>query len=235
MSPVSNHRLLLVGDNDQVRRLIVSVLQREGFAVESAIDAAEVRHFLDTQPVDLIPLDLHMPGPADGEDLLFLLRDRGGNAAPVIVVSGWVDDEVVLNRPDCVQAVVKKPIDITNWSASSATTYPPTDPLSQAGRCAGGPAAGTPAPPFPNSSGWPSGNPRSAASRVPHPSWAGVLPGQRPARRQCAAPPHPAPPPPNPGPPARTGLGPAGCSCPPGIRPAAGLRPGRNPRSRTRR
>lgn len=78
MSPVSNHRLLLVGDNDQVRRLIVSVLQREGFAVESAIDAAEVRHFLDTQPVDLIPLDLHMPGPADGEDLLFLLRDRGG-------------------------------------------------------------------------------------------------------------------------------------------------------------
>jgi len=111
MSPVSNHRLLVVDDDDQVRRLIVTVLQREGFAVESAIDAAEALHFLDTQPVDLMLLDLHMPGPADGEDLLFLLRDRG-SAVPVIVVSGWVDDEVVLNRPDCVQAVVKKPIDI---------------------------------------------------------------------------------------------------------------------------
>jgi DNA-binding response OmpR family regulator len=111
MSEASNHHLLVVDDDDQVRRLLVTVLQREGFAVQWAVDAQQALALLDQGPFDLMLLDLHMPGPADGEDLLYLLRDRG-DAVPIIVVSGWVDDEVVLNRPDCVQAVVMKPIDI---------------------------------------------------------------------------------------------------------------------------
>jgi DNA-binding response OmpR family regulator len=111
MSQMSHHHLLVVDDDDQVRRLLVSVLQREGFAVESAMDAEEALQLLDQGAFDLMLLDLHMPGPADGEDLLYLLRDRG-DAVPIIVVSGWVDDEAVLNHPDCVQAVVKKPINI---------------------------------------------------------------------------------------------------------------------------
>lgn len=111
MAQISAHQLLVVDDDDQVRRLLVTVLQREGFVVRAALDAAEALQVLDREQVDLMLLDLHMPGPADGEDLLYLLRDRG-SAVPIIVVSGWVDDEVVNNRPDCVQAVIKKPINI---------------------------------------------------------------------------------------------------------------------------
>ncbi|SVD58610.1 uncharacterized protein METZ01_LOCUS411464, partial [marine metagenome] len=33
-----------------------------------------------------------MPGQADGKDLLYLLRDRGDDI-PIIIVSGWVDDD----------------------------------------------------------------------------------------------------------------------------------------------
>ena len=49
-------------------------------------------------------LDLHMLGPADGEDFLFLLRDRG-DELPIIIVSGWVDKATTSNQPDCVDAV----------------------------------------------------------------------------------------------------------------------------------
>ena len=37
------------------------------------------------------------------------LRDQG-DEIPIIVVSGWVDDETIANQPDCVHAVLKKPI-----------------------------------------------------------------------------------------------------------------------------
>ncbi len=111
MSQTSDLQVLVVDDDDQVRRLLVTVLEREGFSVQSAVDATQALEMLGSHRVELMLLDLHMPGPADGEDLLYMLRDRG-DAVPIIIVSGWVDDEVVLNRPDCVQAVVKKPIDL---------------------------------------------------------------------------------------------------------------------------
>ena len=123
MTQTSTHHLLVVDDDDQVRRLLVTVLQREGFVVASAIDAQQALEMLDQDPFDLMLLDLHMPGPADGEDLLYLLRDRG-NAVPIIVVSGWVDDELVADRPDCVQAVVKKPINIQELVGLVRDTLP---------------------------------------------------------------------------------------------------------------
>lgn len=102
-------RILIVEDEDQIRRLLLALLHKEGYETLPASSAQQALEILDREPVNLILLDLHMPGPADGEDLLYLLRDRG-DEVPVIVVSGWVDDEVVINRPDCVYAVIKKPI-----------------------------------------------------------------------------------------------------------------------------
>ncbi|MEE3263595.1 MAG: hypothetical protein VX290_12200, partial [Candidatus Latescibacterota bacterium] len=47
-----------------------------------------------------------MPGQADGKDLLYLLRDRGDDI-PIVIVSGWVDDDATREQPDCVHAVLK--------------------------------------------------------------------------------------------------------------------------------
>lgn len=103
--------ILIVDDDDAIRRLMTSVIEREGYTALVAEDAGRALQLLDQHDVDLVLLDLHMPGPADGEDLLFLLRDRG-DEVPIIIVSGWVDDEATINQPDCVHAVLKKPVRI---------------------------------------------------------------------------------------------------------------------------
>lgn len=64
-----------------------------------------------------------MPGPADGEDLLFLLRDRG-DEVPIIIVSGWVDDEPTTNHPDCVHAVLTKPIEVAKFVGTIKQVLP---------------------------------------------------------------------------------------------------------------
>lgn len=45
------------------------------------------------------------------------LRDQGNDSA-VVILSGWVDDEISANPPDCVHAVLKKPIDVESFMAT---------------------------------------------------------------------------------------------------------------------
>ena len=71
------------------RRLILKVIGQQGYAGLAAADAGQALEMLDQHDVDLVLLDLHMPGPADGEDLLFLLRDRGDEVPIIIVSGGW--------------------------------------------------------------------------------------------------------------------------------------------------
>ena len=89
--------------------MFIRLLKRAGYETIPAENAGEALALLDHETVDLMLLDLHMPGPVSGEDLLFQLRDKG-DQVPIIVISGWVDDEVTSNKPDCVHAVLKKPV-----------------------------------------------------------------------------------------------------------------------------
>ena len=47
-------------------------------------------------------------------------KDDHGNVVPIIVLSGWVSDEMSLNPPDGVRTVMKKPIDIDIFAATVA-------------------------------------------------------------------------------------------------------------------
>lgn len=105
------HRILVVDDDPYVRALVIKVLAKRGYGALAAADAWQATDILRQQSVDLIILDLRMPGPVDGEQLLFSLRDQG-NEVPVIVLSGHVDEDASLFPPDCVHAVLRKPIDV---------------------------------------------------------------------------------------------------------------------------
>jgi PAS domain S-box-containing protein len=69
--------VLVVDDEDSVRRVSARYLRRMGHEVDSAMDGGEALRLLDNRHYDVILSDLRMPG-LSGEDLFHHLRDRGG-------------------------------------------------------------------------------------------------------------------------------------------------------------
>ena len=106
------HTLLVVGDNELNRDLLSRRLERKGFRVLTAIDGIQALDTIASTPVDLVLLDVMMPG-ITGLDVLRALREkRSPIDLPVIMVTA--KDE----STDIVQALelgandyVTKPID----------------------------------------------------------------------------------------------------------------------------
>lgn len=85
-------RLLVVEDDQDLNRQLVSVLSQAGYAVDSAFDGEE-GHFLgDTEPYDAVILDLGLP-KLDGLSVLESWR-RDDRKMPVLVLTArdrWSD------------------------------------------------------------------------------------------------------------------------------------------------
>jgi two-component system, OmpR family, response regulator MtrA len=85
-------RILVVEDNDNVRRGLCDLLAADGFEPIAAADGDEALACVSgTRAPDLIILDLMLPG-ADGARVLRALR-AGGNAAPVLVLTAKNDED----------------------------------------------------------------------------------------------------------------------------------------------
>jgi two-component system OmpR family response regulator len=85
-------RLLVVEDDQDLNRQLVSVLSQAGYAVDSAFDGEE-GHFLgDTEPYDAVILDLGLP-KLDGLSVLESWR-RDDRRMPVLILTArdrWSD------------------------------------------------------------------------------------------------------------------------------------------------
>jgi len=87
--------VLVVDDDPTQRRLIQGVLEREDFAVATAEDGnAAMSYLLSGSPVDVVLLDLQMPG-MDGHQTLAEMRARGF-ATPVIVLTATAGVDTVV-------------------------------------------------------------------------------------------------------------------------------------------
>lgn len=82
-------RILVVDDDADLRGLIAGFLAEQGLQVETAGDAVEMDAVLARVPVDLIVLDLMMPGE-DG--LAVVRRMRGPKRPGVIMLSAMGED-----------------------------------------------------------------------------------------------------------------------------------------------
>lgn len=69
-------RILVLEDEDVTRALLVAHLQREGFLVSQAWDGATMRAVLDEREVDVVLLDVELPGE-NGFELVKLVRGAG--------------------------------------------------------------------------------------------------------------------------------------------------------------
>jgi DNA-binding NtrC family response regulator len=102
-------RILVVDDDDEIRKLHAAILSLEGYEVETAEDGADALERLASRSFDLVFTDRLMP-ILNGENLLLALRSAGIRT-PVVMVSGSLAHSPLPERVAReVSAVLPKPI-----------------------------------------------------------------------------------------------------------------------------
>jgi two-component system phosphate regulon response regulator OmpR len=82
--------ILVVDDDPRIRQMLIRYFEQEGYRVSAAADGAAMRAQLNTKPVDVILLDVVMPG----EDGLTIAREiRAKSDVGIIMLTGR--DEVL--------------------------------------------------------------------------------------------------------------------------------------------
>jgi DNA-binding response OmpR family regulator len=85
--------VLLVEDEEQLRRVMKDLLQREGYRVAEARDGIQALDEVDRFAPDVIILDLNLPG-LDGYGVLAQLRSRPATREiPIMVLTAKGDED----------------------------------------------------------------------------------------------------------------------------------------------
>ena len=101
--------VLIVDDEDDIRFLVRVLLTSAGWDVVDAASGEQALEILDSTAVDLVVLDIRLPG-IDGWETLKELQSARGDAMPkVIMFSAHVDDDAVQRAADagCVGYLTK--------------------------------------------------------------------------------------------------------------------------------
>ena len=104
-------RLLVVEDEDDLAQTLRTALDEEGFAVDVAVDGEDGLYMAQTNPYDLVLLDLMLP-KIDGLTLLKKLRQEGGEV-PVLVLTARDEKESIVALLNAgADDYVAKPFDL---------------------------------------------------------------------------------------------------------------------------
>jgi two-component system response regulator PrrA len=102
-------RVLVVDDDDQIRRALAAVLARSGFDVSTASDGAPAMRICEVATPDIVVIDYNMP--TGGISVVRALKQRHGSAIFVAVLSGEDDPTMhEICRTAGADAVLLKPI-----------------------------------------------------------------------------------------------------------------------------
>ena len=114
LAAVQPSRILVVDDNASNRDLLSRRLQRQGHTVLLAEDGARALAMVEREAVDLVLLDLMMPGISGYEVLTLLKSDARFREIPVIMISALSELDSVVR---CIEAgaddYLAKPFDPT--------------------------------------------------------------------------------------------------------------------------
>ena len=115
MESTQKRTILVVEDNENTRRLLETILRGAGYEVTGAPDAEEGLRILESEaPVDLVLLDLFLPG-ADGMQFLRLRAEMEADKQPPVIVVSATEDLDTL-RPQLrelgAKLALRKPFDV---------------------------------------------------------------------------------------------------------------------------
>ncbi|TCR61768.1 response regulator [Bosea sp. BK604] len=84
-----SEHILVVDDDARIRQMLISYFEDEGYRVSAVPDGRGMREVLQNSPIDIVLLDLILPG---GEDGLVLAREiRSRSDLPIIMLTGRDD------------------------------------------------------------------------------------------------------------------------------------------------
>lgn len=110
-----HRRILVVDDDEAVRRFIVECLQSLGYSVEEAADGETGLRALAGSPPDLIIVDYAMPGMT-GVDVVLRAR-HAAPGVPILLATGYADMEAV-DRVMPTESVLRKPFRVSELGAA---------------------------------------------------------------------------------------------------------------------
>src|SRR5579871_2214913 len=105
-------KILLVDDNESVRKSLGAVLQVSQFRVTAAASVTEALHLIAEERFDVLLCDLHMPGAGDGFTVVSAMRHTNPDAV-TLVFTGYPALEEAMNAI-LLQAdeILVKPMDV---------------------------------------------------------------------------------------------------------------------------
>lgn len=108
--------VLVVDDNDDVRRLVKKVLQMSGYRVREAVSGDEALAEVEKEVPDLILMDIRLPGQFNGLETTGRLKDDARmQRVPIVALTASVLDR---DRRQALVAgcsgFIGKPIDISS-------------------------------------------------------------------------------------------------------------------------
>lgn len=111
----ARERVLVIDDDDGVRRFIVECLESSGYAVTASSNGAERLRQLDAVTPHLLIVDYAMPG-MNGVDVVKAARSRAPGL-PIILATGYADMDAV-DKVMEADRVLRKPFKIDELNAA---------------------------------------------------------------------------------------------------------------------
>jgi len=104
--------LLVVDDNEMNRDMLGRRLERKGYRVLSACDGESALDLLATEPIDLVLLDIEMPGMSGLDVLREVRKTRTGLQLPILMATARTDSADVVRALEAgANDYVVKPLD----------------------------------------------------------------------------------------------------------------------------
>ena len=108
---MSNERILVVDDEEQMRDLLAKVLDRKGYQVAVCSDGLEALAYLEKEPADLVITDVRMPG-LSGMEALRAVKELNPDIVVLIMTAFGSIDQAVQAVKEGAYDYINKPFKI---------------------------------------------------------------------------------------------------------------------------
>jgi DNA-binding NtrC family response regulator len=106
-----HERILVVDDEEQMRDLLVKVLERKGYQVSVCGNGVDALAFLEREPADLVVTDVRMPG-LSGMEALRAIKELNPDIVVIIMTAFGSIDQAVQAVKEGAYDYINKPFKI---------------------------------------------------------------------------------------------------------------------------